>query len=398
MAFLPRKLLPPRGKARLIALGVLALVAALGLWAIRSPGKEGAQAQVQFVAVEKGDIEEVVTAQGKLEPKEFVDVGVQVSGQLQKIHVAIGDVVTQGQLLAEIDPRVYQSRVEADRAGLKTLGAQLAEQQATLTFAQQQHARNQRLIAANAISQEALEDTASGLKVAQAKLASLKAQAEQAQSALEGDTANLSYTKIYAPMAGTVVLQPVREGQTLNASQSAPVVLQLADLDIMTVRAQVAEADVMRLTEGMACYFTTLGATQRKWGATVRQILPSPETINDVVLYNVLVDVDNTDRQLMTGMSTQMFFVMGSAKDVTVVPANALGKRLPKEDGDAGQAYQVRVQAGGGVEEKTVHVGLMSRTLAEIRSGLAVGDSIAIPVRKSDAPRGGGGAPRGPTL
>ena len=253
-------------------------------------------ADIEFVAVTTGRIEETVTAQGKIETKEYVDVGAQVSGQLKKIHVEIGDTVKAGDLLAEIDPRVYESRVEADRAQLKTLAAQLAEQQAQITLARQVLERNRRLIKSNAVSQEVLEDSEAALKVALARAASLKAQIEQAQSTLKGDETNLSYTKIYAPIDGTVVSQSAREGQTLNASQQAPVIVQLANLNAMTVRAQVAEADVMRLRVGMPVYFTTLGSLDRRWQGTVRQILPSPEIINEVVLYNALVDVDNRDR------------------------------------------------------------------------------------------------------
>src|SRR5690606_5486139 len=107
--------------------------------------------------------------------------------------------------------------------------------------------------------------------------------------------ANLNYTSIYAPMSGTVVRQDAREGQTVNANQQAPIILQIANLETMTVRAQVAEADVTRLAAGMDVYFTTLGAQGRRWYGTVRQVLPAPEIVNEVVLYNVLVDVDNSD-------------------------------------------------------------------------------------------------------
>ena len=284
-------------------LSLFAVAGAGYLWyaSRQAPGEEPETAE-NVVYVSRGRIEETVTAQGKVETREYVDVGAQVSGQLRKLHVAIGDNVRKGDLLAEIDPRVYESRVAADRAQLKTLQAQLTEQQAQITLARQVNERNRRLIKSNAVSQEVLEDSDATLKAALARAASLQAQIEQAQSTLEGDETNLGYTKIYAPFDGTVVSQTAREGQTLNASQQAPVIVQIANLDAMTVRAQVAEADVMRIKDGMAVYFTTLGALDRRWHGTVRQILPSPEVINDVVLYDALVDVDNRDRQLMSGM------------------------------------------------------------------------------------------------
>lgn len=343
----------------------------------------GAQ-NVEVATVSVGDIEEAVTAQGKLETKEYVDVGAQVSGQLKKIHVEIGDTVKKGDLLAEIDPRVYESRVAADQAQLKTLQAQLAEQQAQIVLARQVNDRNKRLIKSNAVSQEVLEDSDSSLKVALARAASLRAQIEQAQSTLNGDETNLSYTKIYAPMDGTVVSQTAREGQTLNASQQAPVIVQIADLNAMTVRAQVAEADVMRLKPGTPVYFTTLGSLDRRWEGTVRQILPSPEVINDVVLYNALVDVDNRDRQLMTGMSTQMFFVLNKAINVPLIPIAALGKRLPGEDANDNEAYSVRVRTPAGTVDRTILVGLVSRTKAEVRSGLRAGEEVELLTVRND--------------
>ena len=312
-----------------------------------------------------------------MEPRDYVDVGVQVSGQLEKIHVELGDTVKVGQLIAEIDPQLYEAKVEADEARVKTLNAQIAQQEASIDLARLQHARNEKLVASGAISRDAFDNTHTALKVAAAQLDALQAQMEEAQSTLEGDRANLGYAKIYAPMDGTVVVKDVREGQTLNASQTAPTVVQLANLDVMTVRAQVAEADVMRLKPAMDVYFTTLGSQGRRWNGTVRQILPSPEVINAVVLYHVLVDVDNKDRQLMTGMSTQMFFVLGRAENKPLVPVASLGKRLTDQDNDLGAAYQVKVMTKGGMAvDQTIHIGLMNRTQAEVRDGLQVGDKI----------------------
>src|SRR5665811_620796 len=155
-----------------------------------------------------------------------------------------------------------------------------------------------------------------------------------------------------------MVDQKAREGQTLNANQTTPTILQLAKLDIMTVRAQVAEADVMRLRPALPVYFSTLGSGDRRWQATIRQILPTPEIINNVVLYDVLVDVDNHDRQLMTGMSTQMFFVLGMAEQVPLIPIAALGKRLSEEDNQNDAAYRIKAVTDQGVQEKTIHIGL----------------------------------------
>ena len=359
-------------------------------WQQRS-AKEDAAARLTVVTIARGDIEEVVTAQGKLEPKEFVDVGVQVSGQIKKINVELGDVVKKDTLIAEIDPKLYDAKVQADEARIKTLRAQIAQQDAQVTLVSLQFDRTKKLVETKAVSQDAFESAEAAMIIAKAQRDALDAQLQEAQSALDGDKANLGYTKIYAPMEGTVVIADAKEGQTLNATQSAPRVVQLANLDIMTVRAQVAEADVMRLKEGGEVYFTTLGAQGRKWTGKVRQILPTPDVVNEVVLYNVLVDAENKDRQLMSGMSTQMFFVMGRANNVPLVPISALGKRAPREDKDGAIAYRVR-QPGGKGAEKIIHVGLMDRSMAEVKQGLAEGDKVTM-----EAPAGGdpmAGVPR----
>lgn len=359
------------------------------------------QDKFQVISLASGPIEETVTSQGKLEAKEYVDVGAQVSGQLKKVYVDIGDVIESGHLIAEIDARVYQSKVEADAARLKSLQAQLAEQQAQVVLAQQQFERNQRLIKTHAVSQEALEVALATYKAAQAKHTSLKAQAEEAESTLAGDQANLSYTKIYAPISGTVVLKNAVEGQTLNASQTAPTIVQIANLDVMTVRAQVSEADVMRLKPGMPVYFTTLGRLEQKWHGTIRQILPSPETINDVVLYNVLIDAENPNRELMIGMSVQLFFLIGEAENAVLIPIQALGKRSAAEDNDSGTAYQVKQYQDGDISEKTIHIGYMNRTMAQVRAGLEAGDQVVIAIQAAspkDKKQSGGGQPPGPRL
>lgn len=386
---------------------LLLLTTAIAAYRWLTPTNKSTDADRPALAtVTLGDIEETVTAQGKLEPKEYVDVGAQVTGQLQKIQVKIGDDVEAGQLLAQIDPRIYAARVAADEANIKNLQAQLRGQQAQALFARQQYERNRELLVSHGVSVQDFQNSEFTLKNADATVAALEAQIEQLQSTLNGDKTNLGYTKIYASMAGTMVDQKAREGQTLNANQTTPMILQLAKLDTMTVRAQVAEADVMRLRPAMAVYFTTMGSGERRWQATVRQILPTPEVINNVVLYNVLVDVDNRDRQLMTGMSAQMFFVLGKAEQVPLIPINALGARDRRNDSDLGDAYRVKV-AGPDGGEKVVQIGLRNRRFAEVRAGLAVGDRVEPPaggedkiknLRKDPGPLGPNAAPGVPRL
>jgi len=347
------------------------------------------QTEIRTAEVTLGDIEKSVTALGTLQPKDYVDVGAQVSGQLDTVHVEIGDIVKKDQLLAEIDRTVIETRVRTDKANLDNLQAQFAQQQAELKVARLQLKRSQAFYKSKAISQDALQTAETQVSVGDAKLDALSAQIAAAQATYDGEVANLGYTKIYTPMAGTIVSQTALEGQTLNANQTAPTILRVADLQTMTVKAQVAEADVVKLTPGMPVYFTTLGLPERRWQATVRQILPTPETVNDVVLYNVLIDVANDDGVLMTSMTAQVFFVLGEAKQVPLIPITALGK---KQSGGSDE-YLVRVMTDKGPVARAVKVGLTDRKSAQIVEGLAAGDRVVIETPAASG-QGGSGSNR----
>ncbi len=378
-------------------------------------------AQLTTAVVQKGDLEDTVTATGILQPRDYVDVGTQVSGQVKQLHVQVGTAVKKGQLLAEIDPTVYTTKVDADRAQLRTQEAQLADKQAQLALAEQQAQRQSNMQKENATTQEAVDQAAAALRSAKAQIDVLKAQIEQTRSSLRGDEANLSYTKIYAPMAGTVVSQNAKEGQTLNANQQAPIVVRVADLSTMTVQSQVSEADISRLAVGMDVYFTTLGNQSKRWYGKLRQIEPTPVTVNNVVLYNALFDVENAGGALMTQMTAQVFFVTAQAKDAVIVPVTALrsgnggggarrgnkdAKSAAPKDGAAkgggrarsgetsdprarfaGKAATVRVKkADGTIEERPVEVGVVSRVSAQIVSGLEPGEQVVTGVAQPAAP------------
>jgi len=362
---------PSRPRRRL-ALGsalVLVLIGVAAALVLR--GREDAP-RLQTATVERGDIEIVVTALGKIGPKTFVDVGAQASGQLDVVHVEVGDSVQQGQLLAEIDPRIVESRVEADRARVASLEAQRRERAAALDLSKTQDTRNQSLVGRGLVARDVADTSAAAVKQAQAQLNSVDAQLREAQSTLEGDLATLGYAKIYAPIAGTVVSQTVLEGQTINASQQAPTLLRIADLSTMTVTAQVAEADVSRVQPGMQAWFSTLGQPRRRWERTVRQVLPTPDIVNEVVLYKVLIDVPNQDGALLPDMTAQVFFEIDSARDALLVPANAVAATRE------GASVQV-VGEGGRVQSRAVQIGLRDRDRAQVVAGLQEGETVVVP-------------------
>lgn len=302
---------------------------------------ENPRNQYQIASVQRGDIEDLVTATGTLQPRDYVDVGAQVSGQLKKIHVEVGSIVQQGDLLAEIDPTVLLANVDAGRANLRNLQANLLVRESALVLARDQYQRQKNLMAAEATTVEALRTAENNLRSAEAQLAAQKASIEQNQSTLRASEANLNYARIYAPISGAVVSVTARQGQTLNANQSAPIILRVADLSTMTVQTQVSEADVGKLRVGMPVYFTTLGSQGQRWYGQLRKVEPTPTVTNNVVLYNALFDVPNADQRLMTSMTAQVFFVAAQARDTLLVPAGAVqsqprGPRRP--GGPAGAA------------------------------------------------------------
>jgi macrolide-specific efflux system membrane fusion protein len=413
------------GRARYARLALLAAVSAVlalgGYYAWRTWLAGGTAAGEYLTAVvQRGDIEDTVSATGTLQPRDFVDVGTQVSGQLKVVNVQIGQTVKAGDLLAEIDPTVYRTRVDAGRAQLRNLHALLADRQAQLELARQQFARQENLMREDATTAEAFHQAEAALRSAAAQIDALKAQIQQTESTLRGDDANLGYTKIYAPMSGTVVSQAVKQGQTLNANQQAPIVMRIADLSTMTVATQVSEADVSRLRVGMDVYFTTLGGGDRRWYGKLRQIMPTPNVVNNVVLYDSLFDVPNPSQELMTQMTAQVFFVVAGAKDTVFVPVAALrpagrsgrGPRSggPREAADPkatdarkgaprvsmaldpralfanGRALASVVADDGTVTDREVQVGVMNRVSAQILSGLEPGERVAIGTRPGAAP------------
>ncbi|WP_193074746.1 efflux RND transporter periplasmic adaptor subunit [Pseudomonas sp. FME51] len=328
--------------------------------------------------VERTDIEDSVTALGTLEPLNYVDVGTQVSGQLDVLHVEEGDQVEEGQLLAEIDDTIYLAKVEANEAQLENLQAQLADRESTQVLARLQAERQRNLIKLDATSQEAVEQADATLRSATAQIAALKAQIRQLESQLKEARADLNYTRIYAPMTGTVVDQLANQGQTLNANQTAPIIVQIADLSTMTVRTQVSEADITQLKVGMPVWFTTLGQPDVRREGVLRQILPTPEIVNNVVLFNALFDVPNPDGKLLPQMSAQVFFVKAAADNVLTIPVSALQPVQQRPGTGADKRYTVQVLDDGQPQHRVVTVGTMTRVSAEVLEGLEEGDEVVV--------------------
>ena len=377
---------PRHTRRALLIIPCLLLAATLAAWPLLTPGRDA----YDTVPVTRGDIESSVTALGTLQPRQFVDVGAQASGQIHKIHVDVGSEVKEGQLLVEIDPSTQTAKLDASRFAIDNLKAQLQEQRALHDLAQHKYRRQQHLAKGGATREEDVQAAQAEVRTTQARIDMFTAQIRQARASLRSDEAELGYTRIYAPMAGTVVALDAREGQTLNAQQQTPLILRIARLSPMTVWAEVSEADIGQVKPGMQAWFTTLSGGNRRWSSSVRQVLPvPPKPLNEtgqgggspasksgsarVVLYTVLLDVDNHDQALMPEMTTQVFFVAGQARDVLLAPIVALQDTTDSER----QTARI-VSASGKVEPREIRTGISDRLRVEIIDGVNEGDHLLI--------------------
>lgn len=376
-AFVPRK--RRRSKARWLLPMVLILAGAAGWYGWSSYGKETAAETIVTENPMRGDIENSVTASGLLSPIKDVDVGAQVSGQLKSLKVEIGDSVKQGQLIAEIDSASIETQIEIAEAELANLQAQMIDKQAQVVLSSANLTRQRALVASNGAAQSALDEAVAALATAEANVDALKAQIRKQQATLKDARISLGYTKIYAPMTGTIVEIAAKEGQTLNANQTAPTIVTIGDLSTMTVEAEVSEADVGKLKVGMKAYFTLLGQPGKRYPGTLRQIKPTPSTENNVVLYYALFDVPNPEGNLMMNMTAQVFFVQSAAENVLTLPAAAVRFGA---DGTSGEVTVVT--ASGAQETRAVETGVRNRVRVEISKGLDEKDAVVVGTGPAD--------------
>ena len=336
------------------------------------------QTQQLFAEISIGDIENLIPSVGSIQPVQVVEVGAQVSGQLLALHVEAGDFVHRGDLLAEIDASQQISRVDASRANLAGLEAQLESARSNLNLAELNVTRQTNLMGASATSQLEYDMAVNNYNNAQASLTQLEREIDRSRASLAIEERELEFTQVIAPIDGTVMSVTMAEGRTLNASQQSPTILTIADLSTVRIQAEISEADVGRLREGMEVYFTTLGSGNRRWVSTLDRILPQPIVENNVVFYTGLFDVINEDNRLLPEMTAQVYFVTSSARDVLVVPMGALSFNSNDARSRERQATVDIVDVNGDIQSVNVSVGLTSRTHAEVISGLSINDQVVI--------------------
>ena len=363
--------------AKWIVLLVLLVTAAAGLVVYSAPAKDEPPRTTPVV---RGDIEETVLATGTIEASSLVSVGAEVSGRIKSLNVQLGDEVKAGEVIAEIDSLNQENAVKAAEASLASVEAQREIQQATLDQAKVALERAEKLKPQEIVSDKDLQAAELAVQQAEGQLKALDAQIKQAQLNVESAELNLDRTRIVAPSDGTVVAVAVEVGQSVNATNSSPTIVKIANLDEMVVKAEISEADVPRVHPGQRVYFTILGEPDTKIAATLRDVEPAPESVaNDAatssstaVYYNGLFDVDNPDHKLRIAMTAQVTIVLDEATDVLLVPSSVLGPREP----DGSYTVQVFDPVSERVTPAQVTVGIDNKVSAEITSGLEEGQLV----------------------
>lgn len=416
-----------------------------------------------------GDIENSVMASGKVKALNTVDVGAQVSGEVTRLYVEVGDEVAEGDLIAQIDQvtqnntlsneqatleqsvaaiQSAQAEVLSRQASLKSAQADLASRQSELRQARTDFERLQGLVAIDAISKQEYDTQATKVETAQAAVANARAAIDTAGAAIATANANvnsqqaalrksetnvstakedLSYTTIRAPMSGTVVSVTTEQGTTVNANQTAPTIVTLADLSTVRINAQISEADVINVQADMPVYFNIIGNPDQKFDSVLKAIEPAPETISDTsstdsaIYYVGYIEVPNTERRFRIDMTAQVYIIINEAKNTLLIPSAALQASksdqstrntdtsidkadTPNNSKAAVKSAQnsattattatVRVlKADGKVVEQPVTVGINNRVNAQILSGLQVGDEIILSEEDPEQSSKGGGRP-----
>lgn len=369
--------------AMLIALGA-GLLLWKSLWHRPPPAPMPAPVRLHTEAARRGDVEQAVYASGKLQLHKYSDVMAQVSGQIKDVLVMVGDEVKAGKMVLEIAPTLPSARLESNRAQLARLQAELADQRAQQDFAELQYKRQSQLKAENATREESYESSRMSMYSAAAKVEAINAQIRQIEATVKDDEETRSHTQVLAPISGTVVSVAARTGQMVNAGQPAAPLMRIADLSRLTVQARVAEIDVPLLRKGMTAHFTTPGYPGKRWSGKLRQVIPVPAEGSGEqgkqTFYNVLFEVDNPQQELMSGMTTQVSFVLAQVRDAVILPLALLGN--PDADG----SYVVNVaDANQQVSARKIKIGIRSQQMVQVLSGLAPGEQVVVPAPAATA-------------
>ncbi len=333
-------------------------------------GGKSKKSEYVTLQIGRGNLRQVVTATGEIQPVNTVSVGSQVSGTIDALYVDYNSKVKKGDLLLTIEPSVLQASVDEAKASLDSAISQR-------NYAQNEYKRNKELYASDFIARAELEQSQTTYEQAEQSV-------KRAQSQYDRAVTNLGYATITSPVDGTVISRKVDKGQTVAASFQTPDLFEIAeDLTRMQIETSVSEADIGVIKEGQAVTFTVDAYPTQTFDGVVRQIRLSPTTTSNVVVYTVVIDVDNTDLRLMPGMTAFVTIIVSEKNDVWKVQNAALLVRsfdgIIENAGDATPKTHLAIKRGEEISLVPYEKGLVTATETEIISdGIAEGDLIVV--------------------
>ncbi len=351
-------------KKRYIILGIAAAALLFGLFIFIKNGS------VKYITkeVSKSTITQYVEASGTIKPINTIAVGTQVSGTVAKIYVDYNSQVKKGELLAELDPSLFQANVDQSTAKLNNAQAAYSKAQANLAYKKNNYQRYKHLYEKNYVSRDDVELARSNYLAAEADVAAARAEMSASQATLSNNLTNLSYSKITSPVDGTVISRAVDVGQTVAASFNTPTLFEVAqDLTKMQIETSVSEADIGRIKVGQSAEYTLDGYQDKKFEGTVTQVRLASTTTNNVVTYTVIVSVDNSDGFAIPGMSANVSIITGEAKNVLVVDNKAL-KFSPPDNTEKFDNQGVWILTKSGPKRYDVELGLSDDNKTQIIS------------------------------
>ena len=362
-------------KRNIIIISITAVIIIIGAILLIKKGS------VKYITkpLSKDTITQYVEASGTIKPINTIEVGTQVSGTVAKIYVDYNSTVKQGQLLAELDPSLFQANVDQSSAKLNNAKASLAKAKATLAYKKNNYQRYKHLYETNYVSKDDVELALSNYLQAQADVTATQAEVSAASASLENNLTNLRYSKITSPVDGTVISRAVDVGQTVAASFNTPTLFEVAkDLTKMQIETSVSEADIGKIKVGQHAQYTLDGYQDKIFEGEVTQVRLASTTTNNVVTYTVIVSVDNADGFAIPGMSANVSIIVGKAQDVLCVDNKAL-KFTPSDNQQKYDKQGIWILEKQGPKRYNIELGLSDENKTQIISNeVKEGDKVII--------------------
>ena len=391
-------------KKRFFILLGLAVAASAAYYFLSSNNKQETTCVAESVT--RGNVEKTVVASGSVESVNEVDVGAQASGKITKLYAKLGQEIKKGEIIADIDSTTQINTLNTKKAALVSYQAQLKAKKTAYDVALSSYNRLSKLYTQKATSLDSLNTAKSTLDNAKAEMEAIEANIKQAEIEVNTAETNVGYTKITAPMDGTVISVPVSEGQTVNANQTTPTIVTIADLSKMKIKPEISEGDITKVKAGQEVSFTILSDSQTVYHSVIDSVDPANTTTSDssstssstssssssttsAIYYYANVLIDNPDRTLRIGMTTENNIKIANAKDVLLVSNMAIQKR-------DGKSFVNVLNDKNQPEQREVETGVQNDFKTEIKSGLNEGEKVIV----SQVANGEqvGSMPRGPRM